>query len=117
MVDHPFLLGIEYCFQTEYNIYFVMKYIQGGSLFNHLEIGGVFSEERTKRYIFQMALALDYLHSKKVIYRDLKTENVLLNEDGYLYIIDYGMAKFLEGADEVTNTYCGTHEYLAPEIV
>jgi len=78
------MVGMEYVFQTESNIFFVMKFVRGGELFGHLEKAGTFDESRAKFYALSIALALGHLHSKKIIYRDLKPENILMGEDGYV---------------------------------
>ena len=94
--DHPFLVGMEYVFQTDLKIFFVMKFVRGGELFMHLRKDRHFKEERAKFYSIIVAIALGHLHSKKIIYRDLKPENILMEEDGYICLTDFGLAKILE---------------------
>ena len=115
-IDHPLLCGLVFCFQTEERIYFVMPFLSGGELFQHLRKFRTFDEEKVRFYGAQIALALEYLHSKGIIYRDLKPENILMDEEGYLRLADFGMAKKLQG-DEKAMSFCGTPEYLAPEII
>jgi len=115
-LDHPFLVGMVFCFQTEERIYFVMPFIRGGELFQHLRTTKFFPEEKVQFYAASIGLALDYLHSKGIIYRDIKPENILIGEDGYLKLIDFGMAKIISN-DEKATSFCGTPEYLAPEII
>jgi len=116
-VKHPFLAGLYYSFQSDNNLYFVMDFINGGELFHHLSIEGSFSEDRAKFYAAEILLGLEYLHNTGVIYRDLKPENLLLNYQGHVIITDFGLSK--EGLDpsKTTKTFCGTPEYLAPEII
>ena len=92
-----------------------MRFVQGGELFTILRDESKISEERAKLYTFNIALSLGYLHTKKIVYRDLKPENVLVDEKGYLVLTDFGLAKILE-REETTDTFCGTPEYMAPEI-
>ena len=115
-LDHPFLVGMIFCFQTVERIYFVMPFIRGGELFQHLRTCRYFPEDKVRFYAASIGLALDYLHSKGIIYRDIKPENILIGEDGYLKLIDFGMAKILQN-DEKATSFCGTPEYLAPEII
>ena len=115
-IDYPFLCGLVFCFQTEERIYFIMPFLNGGELFQHLRKFRTFDEEKVRFYGAQIALALDYLHSKDIIYRDLKPENILMDEEGYLKLADFGMAKKLKD-DEKAMSFCGTPEYLAPEII
>ena len=115
-LDHPFLVGMVFCFQTEERIYFVMPFVRGGELFQHLRTARYFPEEKVKFYAASIGLALDYLHSKGIIYRDIKPENILIGEDGYLKLIDFGMAKIIKNGEKATS-FCGTPEYLAPEII
>jgi len=114
--DHPFLVGMEYVFQTDQKIFFVMKFVRGGELFMHLRKARNFTEQRAKFYSIIVAIALGHLHSKKIIYRDLKPENILMEEDGYICLTDFGLAKILE-QNEQAHSFCGTPEYLAPEIL
>lgn len=114
--DHPFLVGMEYVFQTDLKIFFVMKFVRGGELFMHLRKSRQFTEKRTKFYSLTVALALGHLHKQKIIYRDLKPENILMEEDGYICLTDFGLAKILQ-EDEQAHSFCGTPEYLAPEIL
>lgn len=94
--DHPFLVGMEYVFQTDTKIFFVMKFVRGGELFMHLRKARQFSEQRAKFYSMTVALALGHLHSQKIIYRDLKPENILMGEDGFICLTDFGLAKILD---------------------
>ena len=115
--NHPFLLGMDYVFQNDLRIYFFLDFIKGGNLYVNLFKVKRFSEETCKFYAGQLVLALGILHTHKIVHRDLKPENVLLCEDGYIKLADFGLAKFLTGPDKTTNTFCGTPEYLAPEII
>jgi len=94
--DHPFLVGMEYVFQTDQKIFFVMKFVRGGELFMHLRKARNFPEHRAKFYSCIVAIALGHLHKKKIIYRDLKPENILMDEDGYICLTDFGLAKILD---------------------
>lgn len=115
-IDHPFLVNMEYVFQNDFRVYFLMKFVKGGELFRHLVEVRMFPEKSAKFFAAQVALALAHLHSKGIIYRDLKPENVLVGEDGYLLVADFGLAKFVQQG-ELANSFCGTAEYLAPEML
>ena len=115
-LDHPFLVGMIFCFQTEERIYFIMPFIRGGELFQHLRTEKIFKEDKVRFYAASIGIALDYLHNHGIIYRDIKPENILIGEDGYLKLIDFGMAKMVQG-NEKAESFCGTPEYLAPEII
>jgi serine/threonine protein kinase len=95
-------------------LYFVLEFVAGGELFTVLRTQGNFSEDQTKFYGAHIITIFEYLHSKNIIYRDLKPENVLINTNGYLKLADFGFAKIIDGK---TYTLCGTPEYLAPEII
>lgn len=92
----------------------LLEYVVGGELFSHLRRAGRFSNEVTRFFAAEIVLAVEYMHSRDVIYRDLKPENLLLDKDGHIKITDFGFAKRVE---ERTWTLCGTPEYLAPEII
>jgi serum/glucocorticoid-regulated kinase 2 len=79
-INHPFLVNLVYCFQDPTKIYFVMQFMKGGELYQHLRVARKFDEERTRFYAAQLAQALGHLHSKDIIYRDLKLENILMDE-------------------------------------
>lgn len=115
-VDHPFLITLDYVFQDELRLYFVMPFVRGGELYKVFCKQRRFPEDVVKFYAAQIVLALGYLHSKGIVHRDLKLENVMVDQDGYLRLIDYGMAKMLKD-DQEAQTFCGTSEYLAPEII
>lgn len=111
---HPFLVSLLGYSQDERYLYFFLEYINGGELFTHLHNSTRLESELAKLYVAQITLMFEYLHSINIIYRDLKPENLLINEDGYLKLTDFGYAKIVEGR---TYTLCGTPEYLAPEIL
>ena len=115
---HPFLVNLNYAFQTPDKIYFVMDYVNGGELFYHLQKEHKFTPERVRFYCAEIVLGLEYLHNSGVIYRDLKPENILLTEDGHICMTDFGISKEgLLAEDSRTETFCGTPEYLAPEVL
>lgn len=113
-IRHPFIVDLYATFQDKLNIYMLLSYVPGGELFTHLRRAGRFSPDVTRFYLATIILALRYLHSYNVIYRDLKPENLLLDSRGYLRLADFGFAKRV---DDRTWTLCGTPEYLAPEII
>ena len=114
--QHQFLVGMEYLFMSDVRLFFVMPFVQGGELYRFFKAKRRFKENEVKFYAVQIALALGYLHKKTIIHRDLKLENILLDSNGYLKIIDFGLAKMLDNKD-LTKTYCGTPEYIAPEML
>jgi serine/threonine protein kinase len=114
--DHPFLVGMEFLFQNDLRLYFVMPFVRGGELYKVFQSQKRFNEEAVKFYAAQLVIAIGYLHHKGIVHRDLKLENVLLDQGGYLKIIDYGLAKMLD-EDQESTSFCGTPEYLAPEMV
>ncbi|CCW67994.1 unnamed protein product [Phytomonas sp. Hart1] len=116
-MDHPFVVKLRYAFQTDNYLYIVMDLLGGGELFYHLCNCGTFDEEHAKFYAAEIGLAIGYLHSNNIIYRDLKPENVVLDKDGHCCLTDFGLAKANISANATTNTYCGTAEYQAPEIL
>eukprot|EP00003_Mantamonas_plastica_P010729 TRINITY_DN201_c0_g1_i1.p2 TRINITY_DN201_c0_g1~~TRINITY_DN201_c0_g1_i1.p2 ORF type:complete len:289 (-),score=107.14 TRINITY_DN201_c0_g1_i1:1420-2286(-) len=116
-IEHPFLVSLKYAFQTEDKLYMVLDYVNGGELFFHLQKEGKFEEERAKLYAAEIILGLEHLHSMDIIYRDLKPENILLDIEGHIKLTDFGLAKSAMGVDDKTHTFCGTPEYLAPEIL
>uniref|UniRef100_A0A667XHU5 Serine/threonine-protein kinase Sgk1 n=1 Tax=Myripristis murdjan TaxID=586833 RepID=A0A667XHU5_9TELE len=116
-VKHPFLVGLHYSFQTTDKLYFVLDFINGGELFFHLQKERTFPEPRAKFYIAEMASALGYLHSLNIVYRDLKPENILLDHEGHIILTDFGLCKEGISLTDTTSTFCGTPEYLAPEVL
>eukprot|EP00941_MAST-03F_sp_MAST-3F-sp1_P005965 g5965.t1 len=116
-ISHPFIVKLRYAFQSKGNLYLVTDYMMGGELFFHLKRVRIFNEERTRFYAAELVSAIRHLHSLNIVYRDLKPENILLDEEGHIQITDFGLSK-----DEVTEprgakTFCGTPEYLAPEMI
>jgi len=116
-VAHPFVMSLRYAFQTPDKLYMVTDYCRGGELYFHLKRMRRFPEPMMRFYIAEVALALDYLHKNEIIYRDLKPENILLDDDGHVKVTDFGLSKVKESEDDRANTFCGTPEYLAPEMV
>ncbi|CAH0755523.1 unnamed protein product [Diatraea saccharalis] len=114
---HPFLTALRYSFETVDRVCFVMEYANGGELFFHLSRERSFSEERTRFYAAEIVSALGYLHAEGIIYRDLKLENLLLDKDGHIKISDFGLCKVNVPYGRTTKTFCGTPEYLAPEVI
>jgi serine/threonine protein kinase len=116
-LDSPFLVGLKFSFQTDADLYLVTDFKSGGELFWHLQRETRFSEERARFYIAELVLALEHLHKYNIVYRDLKPENILLDATGHVALCDFGLSKANLRSDELTTTFCGTTEYLAPEIL
>lgn len=106
-VEHPFLCGIDYFFQTEVRLYFVLPYIEGGDMYQHLSAQRRLPEHMIMFYMTQIVLGLGQLHKQGVIHRDLKLENIMICSNGYIKLIDYGLAHQLMGADSASS-YVGT---------
>ncbi|KAI7905810.1 kinase-like domain-containing protein [Cokeromyces recurvatus] len=113
-VAHPFLVNMWGTFQDSMNLYMVMDYVPGGELFSVLRRSQRFPDHVAKFYAAEVILAIEYLHAKDMIYRDLKPENLLLDAQGHIKITDFGFAKYVP---DITWTLCGTPDYLAPEII
>ncbi|XP_049849236.1 RAC family serine/threonine-protein kinase homolog isoform X2 [Schistocerca gregaria] len=117
-VKHPYLMCLHFSFQTPDKLYLVMDFVNGGELFYHLQQEGAFSEERAKFYAAEIVSGLEYLHQNGIVYRDLKPENILLDFEGHIKMIDFGLSKQgLNSPNARTRTFCGTPEYLAPEVL
>ena len=114
LIDHPFLVKMTGICQNERYLYIILEYVQGGELFTYLRTVQSLKNEDAVFFAGQVILMFEYLHSKNVVYRDLKPENLLIDSTGYLKLTDFGFAKTIE---ERTYTLCGTPEYLAPEIL
>jgi serine/threonine protein kinase len=117
-IEHPFVVKLRYAFQSQSKLYMVMDYYSGGSLYYHSERLGTFPADSVRFFAAEITLALDHLHQNGIIYRDLKLENVLLDEEGHVALTDFGLSKdTLIGEDKLASTFCGTPVYVAPEII
>ncbi|KTW29626.1 uncharacterized protein T551_02242 [Pneumocystis jirovecii RU7] len=116
-IDNPFIVPLKFSFQTSEKLYLVLAFINGGELFYHLQREGHFDLYRSRFYAAELLCALECLHSFNVIYRDLKPENILLDYIGHIALCDFGLCKLNMTESEKTNTFCGTPEYLAPELL
>lgn len=113
-LSHPFIVNLLGHFQDDGKLYLLLEYVQGGELFSYLRKQGNLPEDISKFYVAQLVLAFAHLHQMGIIYRDLKPENLLITNNGYLKVTDFGFAKEVK---DRTWTLCGTPEYLAPEII
>jgi p70 ribosomal S6 kinase len=116
-IKHPSIVSLHYAFQTNHKLYLILEYLSGGELFTLLEREGVFLEDTASFYLGEITLALGHLHRNGIIYRDLKPENIMLNSKGHVVLTDFGLSKESLYGDATTHTFCGTVEYMAPEIL
>lgn len=103
--------------QNEKKVFFIIEYFKNGDLFNYLNQIKFFEEETVKFIMMQVYEVLIFLHSKNIIYRDLKPENIMISDDGFIKLIDFGLAKQLKNEEEKVGEICGTNEYIPPEVV
>lgn len=115
MIKHPFIISLKFTFQSPSKVYFGLEYAPGGDLFYHLRNMKNFTLHDVRIYVAELALALDSLHKIGVVYRDMKPENIVLDELGHVKLVDFGFSKLIN--DDPTSTVCGSAEYLAPEVV
>lgn len=113
-LDHPMIVKLLAAFQDVKYLYLCLEYIVGGEFFTHLRRAGRFDNGTARFYASQIVMIFQYLHKMDYIYRDLKPENLLLDEQGYIKITDFGFAKKVAFK---TYTLCGTPEYIAPEVL
>lgn len=116
-IKHPYIVRLRFAFQSDDKLYLVTDYYNGGSLFYHLRKSRSFTEARAKFYSAQLLLALDHLHRQHIIYRDLKLENVLMDSVGNIALTDFGLSKQNIDSTNGASTFCGTAEYIAPELL
>ncbi|KAL0974394.1 hypothetical protein UPYG_G00219870 [Umbra pygmaea] len=116
-VNHPFIVKLHYAFQTEGKLYLILEFLRGGDVFTRLSKEVMFTEEDVKFYLAELALALNHLHHLGIVYRDLKPENILLDEAGHIKLTDFGLSKESVDAEKKAYSFCGTVEYMAPEVV
>ncbi|CCI48196.1 unnamed protein product [Albugo candida] len=116
-IDHPFVVRLRYAFQSEDKLYLVMDYYNGGSLFFHLRKCRKFSEQRSRFYAAQLLLSMAHLHELNIAYRDLKLENILMDDKGFIALTDFGLSKENVDVPDGAKTFCGTAEYIAPELL
>ena len=116
-INNPFIVPLKFSFQSPEKLYLVLAFVNGGELFHHLQKEQRFDINRSRFYTAELLCALECLHGFNVIYRDLKPENILLDYSGHIALCDFGLCKLDMKDDDRTNTFCGTPEYLAPELL
>ncbi|CAH0052943.1 unnamed protein product [Clonostachys solani] len=116
-INNPFIVPLKFSFQSPEKLYFVLAFVNGGELFHHLTIERRFDINRSRFYTAELLCALECLHGFNVIYRDLKPENILLDYQGHIALCDFGLCKLEVKDEDETHTFCGTPEYLAPELL
>lgn len=111
-IDSPFIVKLRCSFQNKEKIFMAFDYHNGGELFFHLQRRKRLPENEVRLYAAELYLALKYLHNKGIIYRDIKPENIILDKDGHIKLIDFGLAKKLNNLSTFTKSFCGTNEYI-----
>ena len=110
-MDHPFIIKTYNLIETEFFFVIVMEYAPGGELFELLKTSPRLNEQDARFFVVETLLALKYLHSKNIIYRDIKPENIILGKDGHIKLTDFGLAKKCR---EKSYSFCGSLDYMAP---
>uniref|UniRef100_A0A8B9XDN7 Serine/threonine kinase 32C n=1 Tax=Bos mutus grunniens TaxID=30521 RepID=A0A8B9XDN7_BOSMU len=114
-IEHVFLVNLWYSFQDEEDMFMVVDLLLGGDLRYHLQQNVQFSEDTVRLYVCEMALALDYLRGQHIIHRDVKPDNILLDERGHAHLTDFNIATIIKDGERAT-ALAGTKPYMAPEI-
>jgi len=115
-IDHPFIVKLHYTFQNKTKVYFILDLLTGGDLYSHILKNGKFREAHARFYAAEMVLALEHLHERNVVYRDLKPQNIVIDDEGHVKLTDFGLSKKDFDQDQ-ENTICGTMKYIAPETI
>ena len=113
-IDHPFIMKLIKTLKDEKNIYYLMEYLKGKELFDVIRDIGILNKNEAQFYIGSIMLAVQYLHERKFLFRDIKPENIMVLENGYIKLIDFGLAKEIK---DKTKTIIGTPQYMAPEVI
>uniref|UniRef100_A0A1A9V6B3 non-specific serine/threonine protein kinase n=1 Tax=Glossina austeni TaxID=7395 RepID=A0A1A9V6B3_GLOAU len=114
----PFVVQLHYAFQTETKLYLILDFCSGGDLFTCLQNASKFSEDIVKIYIGEMVLGIEHLHKMNIVCRDIKLENIMLDDQGHIILVDFGLSKVLSpDSDYCAHDFCGTPEYMAPELI
>ena len=117
-IKHPFLVSAHFSFQSEDKVFLILDYVSGGNMLERIREEDYFNEDRARLYAAEASLALGYLHKIGYIYRDMKSDNVLIGSDGHIKITDFGLIKGqMFRPNDTTSTFCGTVEYIAPETI
>jgi serine/threonine protein kinase len=117
-LHHPLIAEFLDFFQTKSHLFIVMEYVTNGNLRQYIQKNGLFEENQTRRIFMQILSVLQYLHEKKnIVHRDIKLENILLDENYNIRFIDFGLSKYIENEKSSLHTQCGSPLYIAPEII
>ena len=116
-INHPFVLPLKFAFESSEFIIFVLEYCPGGELFTYVKKYRKLSEEAAKFFITEILLGIEHLHQRDIIYRDIKPENILLDLDGHVRIADFGLAKPDITQQNMAYSFCGSPEYMAPQMI
>lgn len=115
-IDHPFIVKLYYTFQTKEKAYFILDLLNGGDIYTHITKFGRFKESRARFYAAEIILALEELHNNGVVYRDLKPQNIIIDNEGHIKLTDFGLSK-KDFQQDQENTIWGTMKYIAPETI
>ncbi|KAF6334254.1 salt inducible kinase 2 [Rhinolophus ferrumequinum] len=115
MLDHPHIIKLYQVMETKNMLYLVTEYAKNGEIFDYLANHGRLNESEARRKFWQILSAVDYCHSRKIVHRDLKAENLLLDNNMNIKIADFGFGNFFKNG-ELLATWCGSPPYAAPEV-
>ena len=114
-MESKFIAKLHYAFENQTQLFFVTEYVEGGELLELLTYKRAFTEDWTQFYSAELVLALECLHERDIIYRDLKTSNIMIDKDGHAKLIDFGLGRFMVVSK--TQSFCGAASYVAPEVI